>query len=59
MSKKNGKSVKVIEPEVIEPKPSGCENCKNTGLEPGVSRDTAQVCPVCNGSPFEPKKETK
>ncbi len=34
---------------------AGCENCKNTGLEPGVSRDTAQVCPVCKGSPFEPR----
>ena len=33
----------------------GCDNCHNTGLEPGVSRDVAQVCPVCNGSPFEPR----
>ena len=33
-------------------KEKGCENCNNTGLEPNVSRDVAQVCPVCNGSPF-------
>jgi DnaJ-class molecular chaperone len=50
---KKGKKEKVAEVS------DGCENCSNTGLEPGVSRDTAQVCPVCKGSPFAPREEVK
>lgn len=51
-SNKENKPV-VVKPKVAKPKSEGCDNCKNTGLEQGVSRDTAQVCPICNGSPFE------
>lgn len=46
-------------PKVKKEDVEGCENCSNTGLEPGVARDTAQVCPVCNGSPFGEKVEVK
>lgn len=31
---------------------SGCDNCGNTGLEPGVALSVAKECPVCHGSPF-------
>lgn len=32
--------------------PSGCSECDNTGLDRKAGLDEAQVCPVCNGSPF-------
>lgn len=59
MSKKDKKPLQPVEEAVVETKVTGCDSCKNTGLEPGVSRDTAQVCPVCNGSPFETREEVK
>jgi hypothetical protein len=40
-----------------EVKVPGCETCNNTGLEQGVALSEAKACPVCKGSPFEPRKE--
>lgn len=30
-----------------------CAVCNGTGLEQGVSHDTAQACPKCNGTPVK------
>jgi len=53
--KKSTKKSTAKEPEVEQP--GGCEACGNTGLDRSKGLTEAQVCPVCDGSPFEPRNK--
>lgn len=37
-----------------EKKSEGCKTCNNTGL-----KGANTLCPVCGGSPFEPREKPK